>query len=162
MFAEARPTAFTGVGAVSGMAPTAGGFAGAAVEAVEGWQYESPGKDPVTFTINVIMRPGASADSTGVEARVGAKDPAVKKVKDVEPVYPPAARQKRIQGVVVLETTIGKDGQVVDARVLRGIPYLSQAALDAAAQWAFDPNPLFGSGDQPTRTEEVILNFKLP
>ena len=67
------------------------------------------------------------------------------KTKHVNPVYPPIAESARVQGVVILETIIGADGKVQDARVLRSIPLLDQAALDAVKQWEFTPTLLNGS-----------------
>jgi len=67
------------------------------------------------------------------------------KTKDVAPVYPPIAQSARVQGVVILETLIGANGRVEDARVLRSIPLLDQAALDAVRQWEFTPTLLNGN-----------------
>jgi protein TonB len=50
-----------------------------------------------------------------------------------------------VQGVVILEVIIGSDGKVQDARVLRSIPLLDQAAVDAVRQWEFTPTLLNGS-----------------
>jgi periplasmic protein TonB len=66
------------------------------------------------------------------------------KVHDVAPVYSPVAMAARIEGIVILEATIGIDGQVVNARVLRSVPFLDQAALDAVRQWQFTPTLLNG------------------
>ena len=66
------------------------------------------------------------------------------KVKDVKPVYPPIAQSARVQGVVIVEAIIDADGKVADARVLRSIPLLDQAALDAVQQWEFTPTLLNG------------------
>ncbi len=61
------------------------------------------------------------------------------------PVYPEAARRARIQGVVVLECIIGKDGAVREAKVLRGLPLgLTEAAVDAVKKWKFKPSTLNG------------------
>jgi protein TonB len=67
------------------------------------------------------------------------------KVRHVGPVYPPIAQSARVQGVVILETIIGPDGRVADVRVLRSIPLLDQAAIDAVRQWEFEPVLLNGS-----------------
>jgi TonB family protein len=77
--------------------------------------------------------------------RVGGQIPPPTKVRHVNPVYPPIAESARVQGVVILETIIGADGKVQDARVLRSIPLLDQAALDAVKQWEFTPTLLNGS-----------------
>jgi protein TonB len=66
------------------------------------------------------------------------------KTRHVNPVYPAIAMSSRVQGVVILETVIGADGRVVDARVLRSIPLLDQAAVDAVMQWEFTPTLLNG------------------
>ena len=57
-------------------------------------------------------------------------------MKDVKPVYPAIAQSARVQGVVIIEATIGPDGTVQEAKVLRSIPLLDAAALDAVKQWA--------------------------
>jgi protein TonB len=49
-----------------------------------------------------------------------------------------------VQGVVIVEATIGSDGSVQNARVLRSIPLLDAAALDAVKQWQFTPTLLNG------------------
>ena len=60
-----------------------------------------------------------------------------RKIKHVNPVYPPQAAAAGIRGFVVIEITINTDGTVSDARVIRSIPMLDQAALEAVRQWAF-------------------------
>ena len=67
--------------------------------------------------------------------RVGGQIKAPTKTHDVRPVYPPIAQSARVQGVVIIEATIGTDGRVKEAKVLRGQPLLDQAALDAVKQW---------------------------
>ncbi len=61
------------------------------------------------------------------------------------PQYPEAARRARIQGVVVLECTIGKDGTVTEVNILRGLPLgLTESAVDAVKRWKFKPSTLNG------------------
>ena len=81
------------------------------------------------------------------------------KTKDVKPVYPPIAQSARVQGVVIIEATIGADGRVKDAKVLRSIPLLDQAALDAVKQWQFTPTLLNGVPVPVIMT--VTVNFTL-
>ena len=76
--------------------------------------------------------------------RVGGNIKAPQKVKHVNPIYPPIAQSARVQGVVIIEATIGPDGAVKDAKVLRSIPLLDAAALDAVKQWQFTPTLLNG------------------
>jgi TonB family protein len=76
--------------------------------------------------------------------RVGGDTKAPQKVKDVRPTYPPVAEAARVQGVVIVEALIGEDGRVQDVRILRSIPLLDQAALEAVLQWEFTPTLLNG------------------
>jgi protein TonB len=76
--------------------------------------------------------------------RVGGNIKTPNKVKHVNPVYPPIAQSARVQGVVIVEATIGADGSVQNARVLRSIPLLDASALDAVKQWQFTPTLLNG------------------
>ena len=76
--------------------------------------------------------------------RVGGNIKAPVKTKDVRPTYPAIAQSARVQGIVIIEATIGPNGRVADAKVLRSIPLLDNAALDAVRQWEFTPTLLNG------------------
>ena len=89
--------------------------------------------------------------------RVGGDIPPPTKIKHADPVYPAEALNANVQGVVILETTIDIHGQVSDARVLRSIPMLDQAAIDAVRQWAFTPTYLNGMAVPVIMT--VTVNF---
>jgi TonB family protein len=91
--------------------------------------------------------------------RVGGKTRPPTKIKDVMPVYPAAAKSSRIAGAVIIEATIGADGKVIDAKVLRSVPMLDQAALDAVRQWEYSPTLLNGVPVPVVMT--VTINFKL-
>ena len=66
------------------------------------------------------------------------------KIGGNDPVYSPVARAGGIQGLVIIEATIGIDGHVMNARVLRGVPLLDQLALDAVRTWEYTPTMLNG------------------
>ena len=91
--------------------------------------------------------------------RVGGAIRPPTKVKDVRPVYPAIAQSARVQGVVIIEATIGPTGTVQDAKVLRSIPLLDAAALDAVRQWQFTPTLLNGVPVPVIMT--VTVNFTL-
>ena len=82
-----------------------------------------------------------------------------KKLKHVTPVYPDIARQARVQGIVILECTIGAEGKVTKVTVLRGIPLLEAAAIEAVEQWVYAPTLLNGVPVPVIMT--VTVNFKL-
>jgi len=91
--------------------------------------------------------------------RVGGQIKEPKKLKNVAPVYPDIAKQARVQGVVILECTISPQGKVTDVKVLRGIPLLDQAAIEAVKQWIYTPTLLNGVPVPVIMT--VTVNFKL-
>lgn len=142
----------------------------AAFDAVRQWRYDPPHDGPIAFAVMVPVAPEGSA-LAGVEiaqqrgplagaegaVRVGAGIKAPTKIHDVRPEYPPAAQVARVQGVVIVEALIGPDGHVRDARVLRSIPLLDQAALEAVTQWRFTPTLLNGQAVPVIMT--VTVNF---
>ncbi len=81
------------------------------------------------------------------------------KVRNVNPLYPLLAQSRRVQGMVVIEATIGPDGKVSAAKVLTSVPMLDQAALDAVNQWEFTPTLLDGVAVSVIMT--VATNFTL-
>ncbi len=91
--------------------------------------------------------------------RVGGNIKAPTKTRDVRPVYPPEAQSARVQGVVILEVTIDEQGRVVQACVLRSIPLLDEAAVQAVLQWEFTPTLLNGAPVPLVMT--VTVNFTL-
>jgi protein TonB len=80
-------------------------------------------------------------------------------LRKVDPQYPSLARQARIQGTVVLQAVIGKDGSVQNLRVISGHPMLIQSAVDAVKQWLYKPYYLNG---EPIEVEtQINVNFIL-
>jgi protein TonB len=77
--------------------------------------------------------------------RIGGQIPQPQKTTHVNPVYPPIAQSARVQGVVIVEAIIDREGKVGYSRILRSIPLLDQAALDAVNQWEFTQTRLNGS-----------------
>ena len=80
-------------------------------------------------------------------------------VKQVNPVYPPLARQARIEGMIILEVTTDIYGRIMTAKVLRSIPLLDQAAIDAVRQWVYEPVIIQGRPREMTFT--VTVRFTL-
>jgi protein TonB len=76
--------------------------------------------------------------------RVGGQVRPPIRIKEVPPVYPSIARSAQVQGDVVIEATIDEAGKVADARVVKSVPMLDQAALDAVRQWEYQPSLLNG------------------
>ena len=138
-------------------------------DAVRQWLYEPPADAPIAF--NVVIGFSSLGDGevlaqnslAPVEAeprgdgQVGRR-PATK-VKHVSAVYPAAAREAKITGAVLLEARVGADGRVLDVQVLRSIPELDQAALDAVKQWEYVP--LLENGVPTPFTMTTTIQFSL-
>jgi TonB family protein len=101
----------------------------------------------------------ASQDANDPPLRVGGTIKPPTKLKNVSPVYPPDAQELKVQGVVIIEARIERDGTVSRARVLRSIPMLDDAAVDAVRQWEFTPTLLNGAPVPIMMT--VTVNFTL-
>lgn len=78
----------------------------------------------------------------------------------IVPQYPVIAREAHVSGVVILEAVIAEDGSVRDVRVLRSIPLLDQAAVDAVRQWRFTPTLLNGAPVPVIMTVTVAFNLQ--
>jgi TonB family protein len=89
--------------------------------------------------------------------RVGGEVKAPARTRFVEPVYAPEAHDGKAQRVVILDVAIAEDGLVAHACVLRSVPLLDQAALDAVRQWEFEP-PLVDGAPHPILMT-VTVNF---
>jgi len=77
----------------------------------------------------------------------------------VKPGYPLLARQMKVQGSVILQALIGRDGLIQDLRVLSGPPILASAAQEAVKQWHFKPH---FQGAEPVETQaRITVNFTI-
>lgn len=132
----------------------------AAIDAVKKWrykpylQYGEP--QPVVFsvTVNFQLR---DKSQEAVEAGGDIEPPRV--IKRVDPVYPEAARQDGIQGSVILYVTTDEEGRVNNVEVLKSIPALDKAAIEALRQWVYEP---FMSKGVPTPISfSVTVRFHL-
>jgi len=81
-------------------------------------------------------------------------------LEQIEPKYPEAAKQQHIQGPVVLEAQVGKDGAVQQLAVISGNSMLSTAASDAVRKWRF--KPLVQNGRAVPFQIRVRVAFVLP
>jgi protein TonB len=122
----------------------------------------------LTRALSVVrqQRMAAEAASLSVQGgipqaplRIGGDIKEPKKLRDVKPAYPEIAQAAGVQGIVILETVIDVDGTVRDAKVLRSVPLLDQAALDAVRQWVFTPTVFNGVPVPVIMT--VTVNFSL-
>ena len=80
-------------------------------------------------------------------------------IRKVQPNYPQLAKQARIQGQVVLQAEISKDGTIQNLQLISGHPMLAPAAIEAVKQWRYKPYLLNG---EPVAVEtQVVVNFSL-
>jgi periplasmic protein TonB len=67
-----------------------------------------------------------------------------RKTVDVHPIYPEVARAARVEGTVILEAVLDSTGRVTQLKVIRSVPLLDQAAVDAVRQWRYTPSTYGG------------------
>jgi protein TonB len=91
--------------------------------------------------------------------RVGGEVKEPTKLRNVNPAYPEVAMASGIQGTVVLEATIAPNGRVADVRVVRSLPLLEKAAIDAVKQWIYTPTLV--DGVPVTAIMTVTVKFQL-
>jgi periplasmic protein TonB len=118
----------------------------------------APGGVPGGTGSGASVEPAQQAADTG-PFRVGDGIDRPRKIRDVKPVYPLPALRAQIGGNILIEATIGADGKVHDARVVKSIALLDQAALDAVRQWEFEPSRR--NGVPVAVTMVIIVSFAL-
>ena len=140
---EAPPPAMATTGVVGGVP---GGVPGGSMGGVMGSILSS------TPTVAPkIATPQRVRVSSGVQAGL--------LVRKVPPAYPPLARQARIQGTVLLQAQISKDGSIENLQLISGHPMLAPAAIEAVKQWKYKPYLLNG---EPVEVEtQIQVNFTL-
>ena len=144
---EARPPAATGVAGVIGGVP--GGQLGGVLGGILGGIGHAPAPAPPRPTPVAHKGP----------YRVGGKVQAPRLIRQVQPEYPPLAKQARIQGDVVIDSVIDTQGRVTEMKVVSGSPLLVQSAIQALGQWRYQPTLLNG---QPVAVDMLVtLHFTL-
>ncbi len=140
---EAPPPVMASTGVVGGVP---GGVPGGSMTGVLGGIVNS-----TTVAVPKIATPQRVRVSSGVQSGL--------LVRRVNPSYPPLARQARIQGVVLLQAQISKDGNIENLQLISGHPMLAPAAIEAVKQWKYKPYLLNG---EPVEVEtQVQVNFTL-
>jgi len=112
------------------------------------------------------LGPGGTADSPRCENAFGSTPETRGKlvtpptaIHKVQPKYPPAAKKSRIEGLVVLCVTIGKDGGVRSVSATSGPKELVPAAVNALEQWRFRP---YLANNEPVEASiRIRVNFRL-
>ena len=144
---EARPPAATGVAGVIGGVPD--GQLGGVLGGILGGIGHAPAPAPPRPTPVAHKGP----------YRVGGKVQAPRLIRQVQPEYPPLAKQARIQGDVVIDSVIDTQGRVTEMKVVSGSPLLVQSAIQALGQWRYQPTLLNG---QPVAVDMLVtLHFTL-
>src|SRR5882672_10974323 len=137
---EEAPPAMAGV-----MGGVPGGVPGGSMGGVIGGMINSTAAIPKVATPQRVRVSGGV--STGLL------------IRKVQPNYPPLARQARIQGQVVLQAEISKEGAIQNLQLISGHPMLAPAAIEAVKQWRYRPYLLNG---EPVAVEtQVVVNFTL-
>jgi TonB family protein len=119
--------------------------------------FRSPAPD------SQAVEPAADSGNSAVESSRPRISPEIAEeyvTTRVEPQYPPKARVQHIEGPVVLDVSVGKDGAVQKLTAISGSPVLVPAALDAVRQWRFQP--FFYEGQPQGFVTRITVDFRLP
>jgi TonB family protein len=139
---------------------------------VREWRYDAPpsavvwtmtvfySDDPIAKASDELAAGSAAPASAGHPLRVGGDVRPPAKVVNIPPTYPAEALSAGVQGVVAIEATIDETGSVTEARVLKSVPELDDAALEAVRQWKYTPTLMNGAAVPVIMT--VTINFTLP
>ena len=127
----------------------------------------SPIARPVVVTVNPQMLPVStpppstpSWQQSGEPVHLNEDAARALIVHSADPIYPPEAMAQKLQGAVVLQTSIGRDGTVQEVKLVRGYFVLARAAIAAVKQWRFRPYNVNG---RALETQTVItINFHFP
>ena len=107
--------------------------------------------------VQAVTVPPAELD--GVPRFIDGDVIAPRKLKEVKPRYTRRAQKACIEGSTILQAVISKEGRVVDIAVLRPLPGLTDAAVDAVSRWRFEPATLRG---RPVEVNyNLAVNFRL-
>jgi protein TonB len=152
---EELPPPSAGVAGVVGGVPggVAGGTAGGVIGGIIG-SIPSAAPPPPPPPVKQEVKP-----ATPQRIRVGGNVQQAKLVRQPKPVYPPLAKQARIQGTVRLNAIIGKDGTIQNLTVISGHPLLVPSAMEAVKQWVYAPTLL--NGEPVEVVTQIDVNFTL-
>lgn len=107
----------------------------------------------------ILISSAPSQDSSQSRIPIPADGSATLLLRKVAPIYPPLARQARIQGTVILSIVISTDGEVRDTKLISGHPMLAPAAIDAVKQWEYKRSTAV---DHPVEVETIVrVNFRM-
>lgn len=108
---------------------------------------------------NLAVQPAVDSSKSVQRIRVGPEVEQSNLIQQTTPVYPPLAKQARIQGVVRFSVIVGKDGHITNLTLISGHPLLVTAAQEAVKQWLYRPTLL--NGDPVEVATVVDVQFTL-
>jgi len=114
---------------------------------------------PVAVPLTTRAESAASVTSNAAEHVQMSADTAEVVSRPVKPDYPLLARQMKVQGSVILQALIGRDGLIQGLHVLSGPPILASAAQEAVKQWHFKPH--YQGADAVETQAKITVNFTI-
>ena len=81
-------------------------------------------------------------------------------IKKVAPVYPPLARQARIQGTVIIGVVINQSGDIASVQLISGHAMLAPAAIEAVKQWKYQPCLVDGQAVEAETKIQVTFTLR--
>ena len=125
--------------------------------------FDGEGADVIAIPEAPVVTPNVDVDSTiGIGIGFGASDGEYLPIVKVKPVYPPAALQRKIEGWVVIEFTVTKNGSVRDPVIIEydPLPIFNNSALKAALKFKYKPRIVNGEPIEVAGVRNKII-FKI-
>src|SRR5262249_17765636 len=114
---------------------------------------------PATPAVNQPVIDPSTQRTAQTRIRVGGFVQQARLVAQTKPIYPNEAKSTGVQGAVVMEIIIGRNGQVIDHKLISGNPILADSAWQAASRWCYSPTLLNGEPVEVVAT--VTVNYVL-
>ena len=123
--------------------------------------YKDSNSSPVSVSSRELKLTGDAAGAADNVPVIQCDLVTLKLVQRVEPNYPEVAKRAHLEGTVVLEVVVGKNGRVHDVRVVTGASVFDAAAVEAVNQWMYTP-PRDHRGRPVAVYSHVTVNFEIP
>jgi len=153
---DSPPPSAGGLGVVGGVA---GGVSGGVTGSVLSGIIDSAPRAIAVLPPPPPPKKEAPKEVAPTRIKVGGSVQLAKRTRVVQPVYPPLAKSARIQGTVILDAVIAKDGTIQNLTVKSGNALLIGAAVEAVKQWVYQPTLL---NNEPVEVStEIEVHFTL-
>src|ERR1700722_9587227 len=154
-----RPSGVTGGIAGGVIGGTVGGVSGGVISGIIAGVPGALTEERTSVSPTTTNGEFPPSENAVQRVRVGGNVQSMNLTRKVTPIYPPLAKQARIQGVVRFTALIGTDGSVINLQLVEGHPLLVPSAQEAVQQWQYKPTLLNGNAVEVIT--QIDVNYTL-